>query len=202
MDDFNIRLAKRFGYDIEMLVNPSVRYESMPGKGNEPTFLVKSQSVNRNYRVKLRNAAKKGDDVVTKLDSLRNLKHDCECGKGEEKDLICAIPAEFCVSWGIPYEEYARSRNLMDKIYGEVICKHEARVLEFLEYPLFNRHLFHQKVFPFVVRDLGKLEGWKQEDIDAVVLSNLHRMNGFKVFNYIKQLNYLDEILRDIQRLS
>ncbi|HKZ45273.1 MAG TPA: hypothetical protein VJ343_01055 [archaeon] len=201
-EDFVGRLAETFGYDRKSLFYPSVKFEHPYNGEDEVTFLVKSGTdENKQYKVTLRNVARVGDSIETKLKSLRNLKHSCGCERSFETDIICSMPIEACKAWGISDEEYGRSFAEKDKIYGEKICKHESRALSLLRYPLFDKVRFHTRVLPLVMRDLGKKESWKQEDIDVVVRSYLVEMGWIEALNYMKQLHRLEESLENAERV-
>jgi len=200
MDLFVAKLAETFGYEGRLLVNPSVRFEHMYDELSEMTFIVGSQTADRTYKVTLRNVAKKQDNVESKLKSLRNLKHMCGCGRGYETDILCSMPREACRTWGISDDEYTKGLFEKDKIYGEKICKHEARALTLLGYPLFNKAEFHREVLPAVIKELGTKDILNQEIINVVVRNNLSRVGWFDVLSYFRWLHESEECLERVQK--
>lgn len=201
METFLKLLTENFGYSRKLLCNPSVRFEhpnTYTGE-SETTFLVKSQTTDKEYKVTLRNLAKREDDMATKLKSLRNLKHDCGCERGHETDILCSIPEGAARAWGISSEEYRQSFLEKSKIYGEKICKHEARALSFMDYPLFDRIRFHERVLPAVIKDMIHQEVSRQEDMDVIVRHHWAEMGWKDVLHYIRQLHTLEASIVDIQ---
>ena len=200
MNSFVDRLAETFGYDKKSLIQPEVRFEH-PYKGeDEATFLASSHTTpNKKYKVTIRNVAKIEDDLETKLKSLRSLKHSCECDRAFETDITCSMPFEACSLWGVSQREYTRSFTEKDKIYGEKVCKHEARPLSLLGYPLFDKIKFHTLVLPRLMKHLGELEKWTQENIDIVVKNNSNEMGWFEVLDYMKHFHALEESLKIAQ---
>lgn len=109
------------------------------------------------------------------------------------------MPFEACSSWGISQREYTGSFIEKDKIYGEKVCKHEARPLSLLGYPLFDKIKFHTLVLPRLMKCLGELERWTQENIDVVVKNNSNEMGWVEVLGYMKQSHTLEESLKTAQ---
>jgi len=201
MDTFIGRLVEAFGYDRGLLCNPKIKMEHADPDKREVTFLVRSQSSDEYYSGTVTDAEVSKGEIKTKLKSLRNAIFVCECPRAFKTDRICAMPLEAVQEWGITPEEYQEANLEVDKIYGYKMCKHIGRGMSTLGYPLFDKHIFHERVLPFVIRDLSKQEDtWKQEDIDAVVKRYLHKMGSIEVLDYFKKLHMLEESLKRAQR--
>jgi len=194
MDAFLDKLVESFNYDKNLLCYPNARFEHRYGEENEATFLVRSQTKDKEYKSTLRNINRHG--IEAQLKSLRNLKHTCKCERGLETDILCSMPLEACKIWGISEEQYNRNYEENDKIYGEKICKHEVRDLSLLGYSLFDKYKFHKQVLPLIIKDLSKLETLKQENLDVAVRANLSTTGWFEALEYIRQLHRLEEKLK------
>jgi hypothetical protein len=195
-------LAEKFGYNKSALVHSGARFEHPYKDESETTILVKSQSrPSVEYKVTLRNIARPTEGVEAKLKSLKNLKHTCNCSRGLETDMICSMPWLVCDDWDISREDFDKSYVDKNKIYGEKICKHEARALSLLRYPLFNQTIFQTTVLPVVMNRMSKIEVWDQQTLDNVVKESIAPLGWPNAMGYIRQLHILEKSLEKIRKI-